>query len=278
MNDQTNPNHDSGQIFADAHDEGLLSKNALTVLTSGDVAQQINASLGQSTFLANASEIILLNILVDDSGSISAAGNEQAIRDGHNEILKAVEESKQGDNIYVHTRYLNGETINSWALIQNAVRLDTLNYAGTGITPLYDMSKVFLGTVLAEALRYYNDGLPVRTITIIITDGHDQGSDIQEGGQGTKPEDVKSFVDDMLESEMPAHIIGAMGIDDGFTDFTKIFTEMGLKPQWILTPDNDPSSIRKACGVFSKSAATASQSGADFSKTADVGLAGFMNN
>ena len=68
------------------------------------------------------------------------------------------------------------------------------------------------------------------------------------------------------------HIIAAMGIDDGRTDFRKVFREMGIPDQWILTPGNTPAEIRKAFRVFSSSAVRASQSGASFSQMAAGGF------
>ena len=107
--------------------------------------------------------------------------------------------------------------------------------------------------------------MPVRTITLIITDGGDAGS------QRFKPHHVKSLVDDMLASE--GHIVAAMGIADGSTDFRQVFRDMGIPDEWILTPANSSREIRKAFQVFSQSAVKASQGGS-FSKT---GLGGFVN-
>jgi len=55
-----------------------------------------------------ASEVVLVTMMPDDSGSIAAAGNARAVRDGHNLVLDALAASKQAGEIFVHTRYLNG--------------------------------------------------------------------------------------------------------------------------------------------------------------------------
>ena len=60
------------------------------------------------------------------------------------------------------------------------------------------------------------------------------------------------------------HIVAAMGINDGSTDFRRVFREMGIEDQWSLTPGNDTSQIRRAFQVFSQSAVRASQSAAYF--------------
>ena len=73
---------------------------------------------------------------------------------------------------------------------------------------------------------------------------------------------VATLVKDMRQAE--THIIAAMGIDDGSTDFRQAFRDMGLEEQWILTPGDDASQIRRAFQVLSQSAVRASQSAAQF--------------
>jgi hypothetical protein len=55
------------------------------------------------------------------------------------------------------------------------------------------------------------------------------------------------------------HIVAAMGISDGQTDFKAVFRAMGIPDKWILTPGNSASEIRRAFAVFSQSAVRASQ-------------------
>jgi hypothetical protein len=77
-------------------------------------------------------------------------------------------------------------------------------------------------------------------------------------------------VEDMLRQEK--HIIAAMGIDDGHTDFRQVFREMGIQDRWILTPGNSDQEIRRAFQTFSQSAVKASQGAGHFSRAA---LGGF---
>jgi hypothetical protein len=74
----------------------------------------------------------------------------------------------------------------------------------------------------------------------------------------------------MLRSEN--HIVAAMGIDDGTTDFHQVFREMGLRSEWILTPGNSHKDICKAFQIFSQSAVRVSQSAVSFSQSS---LGGF---
>ena len=70
-------------------------------------------------------------------------------------------------------------------------------------------------------------------------------------------EDVAAIVKDMLAQEN--HIVAAMGINDGTTDFRAVFKSMGIPDRWILTPGNSATEIRRAFAVFSQSAVRASQ-------------------
>jgi hypothetical protein len=131
--------------------------------------------------------------------------------------------------------------------------MDRQNYQPNKGTPLYDQTVVLLGTVLAKAQDFADNGVPVRTVTLIITDGADCHS------LRSQAKDVSLIVKDMLKAEN--HIIAGMGIDDGSTDFRRVFQEMGISDRWMLTPSNSETEIRQAFQVFSQSAVRVSQSG-----------------
>jgi hypothetical protein len=256
---------DVNNLFVSAHAEGVLSPSSLQALTAVDLGAQIQAGLGVSVDDVHASEVMLLTIMPDDSGSIRMAGNEQAVRDGHNLVLDALAGCKQKDGILAHTRYLNGAVLFPYRPIDRAERMSIANYAATQGTPLYDQAVVLLGGVLAKAREFEDSGVVARSVTLIITDGSDQHS------SRARAKDVAALVADLTRAE--THIVAAMGISDGSTDFRKVFREMGIDDRWILTPSNDPTDIRKAFQVFSQSAIRASQA-ATFSRSA---LGGFIN-
>lgn len=256
-----------GVIFKNAVDEGALSQAALAALDVPDLGAQIQAAMGTPADQVQASEVVLVTIELDDSGSIRFGSNEQVIRDGYNAILDALLATKQKDSIMVCVRYLNKGVVTPYVPLTQAPRLTAANYQASGGTPLYDQSVIALGGVLAKAQEFSSNGVPTRTVTVIVTDGADEGS------VKSRPNDVATVVKDMQKAE--THIICAMGINDGRTDFIKVFKSMGIDDQWILTPGNSPSEIRKAFAVVSQSVARASQvAGAAFSKAA---MGGFAN-
>lgn len=253
------------QLFQAAEEEGALSPAAAKVLQIVDLGAQIQAGLGLRALDVASSEVVLVTIMPDDSGSIRFAGNAQTVRDGHNMVVGALADSRQRDGILAHNRYLNGSVLYPYCPVTQAVKMDKNNYAPDQGTPLYDQTVVLLGTVIAKAQEFAQSGVPARTVTLIITDGADAHS------TWAKAKDVHTLVRDMRQSEN--NIVAAMGINDGSTNFRDVFQAMGIEDRWILTPGSDASDIRKAFVMFSQSAVRASQGGAAFSRTAAGGFA-----
>jgi hypothetical protein len=239
------------KLLEDAHGTGALSAKALATLDVVDVGAQIQAGLGCTIDDVGSSEVVLVTMMPDDSNSIAHAGNTDAVRDGHNFVLEALSGSKQAGEVLAHTRYLNGHVLTPYTALEHAEKMTPANYRPNLGTPLYDQTVVTLGTVIAKSQELAQAGIAVRTVTLLITDGGDYGS------TRCKPADVKAIVDDMLAQEN--HIVAAMGISDGTTDFKAVFRAMGIPDRWILTPGNSGSEIRRAFAVFSQSAVRASQ-------------------
>jgi hypothetical protein len=239
------------KLLEEAHDAGALSAKSLSALDVVDVGAQIQAGLGVTIDDVAASEVVLLTMMPDDSQSIAAANNTAAVRDGHNFVLDALAKSKQSGEVLAHTRYLNGQVLFPYTQLAHAVKMTAANYDPCHGTPLFDQAVVMLGTVIAKAQELAQAGIAVRTVSLIITDGGDYGS------TRCRPGDVAAIVGDMLAQEN--HIVAAMGINDGTTDFKKVFRSMGIADKWILTPGNSASEIRRAFQVFSQSAVRASQ-------------------
>lgn len=236
-------------------------------LTRDNLGQQIMAGMGQvSIDDVNATEALLLMLVVDDSSSILFENNVDAVIQGHNLILDALQDSKAAGEILTSCQLFNRGVLYPFVPLERAVRMDHRNYTPSGFTPLYDMTAVALASVAAKMAEFENGGVAVRSVTYVITDGADQGSRVHT------IDSVRPLLKGLLGTE--SHIIGAMGIDDGYTDFRRIFQGMGVPDQWILTPGNSASEIRAAFGTISQSAIRASQA-AGFSQ--DMLGGGFGN-
>ncbi len=244
------------QLLQSANAEGNLSADVLSALAIPDLGAQIQAGLGVSPDDVPASEVVLVTQMPDDSGSIQQGRNAQLVRDGHNLVLDALAASAQRDSILAHTRYLNGHVLFPYRAVKQAIRMDASNYDPQLGTPLYDQTMVLLGTVLAKSQELSQAGVQARTVTLLLTDGGDCGSSRFRAG------DVKKLVADLRRAE--THVIAAMGLDDGGTDFRQVFREMGIEDRWILTPGATAAEVRAAFALFSQSAVRMSQSARSF--------------
>ena len=249
------------ELLQGAADEGVLSPESYQTLHVVDLGQQIQQGLGVHVDDVQSSEVVLVTMMIDDSGSIRFAGNAQAVRDGHNEVLRALRDSKQRDQILLHTRYLNGHVLFPYGPLDQTAEMDSQNYDPNQGTPLYDQAVVVLGTVMAKQQEFADNGVPVRSITLIVTDGADEHS------VRAKAADVKNIVEDLKRQE--THIVALLGVQDQYgTDFRQVAQSLGIEDEWILTVDSDASAIRRAFQVFSQSALQVSQAaGGSFSST-----------
>lgn len=265
-------------ILQSAVDDGNLSLESFDILGNIDITEQIQSGMGIVADDVPCSETVLLSIMPDDSGSISCIRKNPAslrskvvgpdlMMNGHNLILDTINTSKQQDNVLALNRYLNGKVLYSYRPLSQALKMDKNNYKANGGTPLYDQTVIFLGTVLAKVQDLENAGIVVRTISLIISDGEDLHS-INHGAK-----DCALLIRDMVDKELSNHMVAAMGIDDGQTDFRRVFKEMGIPDHCILTPENDPKDIMNTFNLFSQSAARFSQNASTFSQGAMGGFA-----
>lgn len=282
-------------LFQSAQNDDVIGQDAFDALQVVDLGTKIGDALGTPADQFQQDEVVLVAVLIDDSGSIRFCGNTEPVADSHNEVIEALTESKQQDNILFHSRLLSGEIINPFVSIDQAVRLQTGpggNYNPNSGTPLYDETVAFWGTILAKSQEFSDQGVPVRTISLILTDGSDQHStqfyeyedDPNIGHWRAPKKGVNALATDLLRQE--CHILSGMGVadddDDQYqTDFRTVFQRMGIRDEWIVvvkqagrSKEEFRSELRKQCQVFSQSAVRASQSAASFSQQA---VGGFGN-
>ncbi len=255
-------------LFGSARSEGVISAASHKAFTIPDVADQINQAMGVPAIdVKGGSEIFAVEILVDDSWSIARAGNEQAIRDGVNKVRDDLMKAKNSKSILMCVRYLNGGIVIPFTPIADVPALTTANYQANGGTPFYDMAVVSYGDLVAKTQEFSDRGVPVLSATLLVCDGHDEGSIRYQ-----TPESVAPLTKDFLSGEQ--HIVCAMGIQDDLgTDFESIFLRMGVLPQSILKTDATGAAIRRGFGTFSTVATTASQGAPGFSQAQVGGFA-----
>lgn len=260
------PSSSAAALLQGAADAGVLSAATAQIIQVPDLGQRVQEALGMPAGQYVNSEVTLVAGMIDDSGSIRMSGQSQTMRDGHNLVLTALRGAKSRNNILIHGRLLNGTIIYPYGPLDSAIELNAQNYNPTLGTPLYDETIIFLSAIAAKYQEFTSQGIVARSIALIMTDGADEHSRHHTAA------DCKQLITDLLKTEN--HIIAAMGINNGTTNFRQVFQEMGIPDEWILTPDDNEKGIRAAFRTFSQSAVRASQGAQSFSQTAGGGFAG----
>lgn len=236
-------------VFADACAEGVLStlsKDMLCVSLDDNV---LAGCAGVDLDDIEATEVTLVSLLIDDSGSMG--GFEKAVADGHKELLDALRGSKQKDSFLVGMWALNRpDPYHSYVKVDDAVKLDGRNYRPNGGTPLVDRWMEMLAANVAYAQQLRASGTAVRSIAVVITDSEDNMS------RRFSVADAKRLAEDLLKSEQ--FILAMVGMGNE-AEFRGMARQMGIPDGSVLVAGKTASEIRKIFRLVSQSVIRASQ-------------------
>jgi hypothetical protein len=168
-------------------------------------------------------------------------------------MVDTLEGSKQSEGVLLATWTFEDTPVHPYQPLTNVPRLDAQNYnPWRSNTPLFTSTIRTLGGVLAKTQEFAANGVAVRSVTVIISDGGDNASHPHTAS------DVATVVSDLEHQEM--HIVLFIGIDDGgWTDFKKVAADMGIRDDRVMTIGNSASELRRAIQVASQSALQVSQ-------------------
>jgi len=230
---------------------GTLSRRSQAALEQPTVASQIGAALKMSVSITRPAAILLVNMMPDDSGSMTdpivryrdSTPKRLSVIAGHNQLIEMMAAAPGGNRILLQTRYLNGTVLNPFSPLAHCELLTDDNYPCPGGTPLFAQTLVTLGTVIAKTEELTDLGATVRSATLIMTDGEATDSNPELAAN------VASVVRDIRN--IGDHIVAGMGI--GHSNFTDRFLEMGIDPKNIF-PANSLQEIMEVFLRFTKSA------------------------
>lgn len=204
-------------------------------------------------------ELLLIAVMPDDSASIEEYGNTQAVRDGHNSIIRALENSRQRRNILFRTQLMSGSVVNNWVPLEKAKPLTEENYQPDGGTPLYDSSIKLLGSSEAEMYQARKAKKTARFGALIMSDGEDTMSEQYEAA------DVNKLVTDIFRRNDPnfPNTLAFMGLPNTrVTSYRAIANSMGIKDErtnvngenvmQIITPEDNARAMRRAVDTWSR--------------------------
>jgi len=267
----TDPTVNVDDMLKTAEQENVFSQPALDAIKAADLGAQIGAGLGATPDDLKAYEALLIAAIIDNSGSIlSILDGPEAVCTGQNLYIEAFVGSKQEAGILLGTWLIDeDDPVHPFVAAEDAVLLENgVNYHAHGTTPLYRKTCTVLATLgLKMQVEYADAGCPCRGILLIVTDGRDE--DYYHTGKPFTAQQCKSMIEDLGENL----IVQFMGIKGNeAVDFRQIALEMGVQPQFIMTPDATAHDIRESFDLASKSAQAASKSADSFSHQAAKGF------
>lgn len=227
-----------------------------------DVSSWVGGQLVPQQRQLQAKEVLLVLLLLDDSGSIEGARNTVAVIDGYNGFVEALRNAP--GEVRVKTMFLNSKVETPFLHPREVQLLTRQTYRPTGNTPLFLRSTQALDCVINEAKDLAKEGMTVRTMSFIFTDGGDNQSGL------ITPSNVKLIVDVMLTTG--THIIGGCAVSDGVTNFWQVFASMGIPEQWVKVLKNDAGEIRQNVANMGAMAAYASSGYDSYSESSVTGF------
>lgn len=254
-------------LLGGAVDDGLVSGATAAVLKQGSLNTLLQQGLGKPAASIQLAQIFGQVVVLDDSGSIGSAGNEQVVRDGVNHLRKELLSSTARDEILIALNAFNLGVITGFTPLADCPELSDANYYANGNTPLYENAIAGAGLLLAKWREFADVGAEFRGALVVVTDG----AHYNPCGR-IKPEQVRDALEDLKRQGPERFLALFIGIEDGHTDFKRVALSMGFDDNKILTPKNTGSEIRKAFQVASRASKTASQSAGGFSKVAAGGF------
>jgi uncharacterized protein YegL len=243
---------DVTKSLASAVASGVVSAQTSSLVTGHLGPLVLAGAAGKALEDITASDVTLVTLLVDASGSIADRGLEQAVREGQHALLDAFGGAKEKDSVLLALWTFNDEqkVVHAYVPVDEAARLDARSYRAGGATRLYDTWCDALTANVAYAQRLRDGGTPTRSIVVVLTDGEDVGS-------RRTSRDCARLSKDLLASELFTLAFVGVGKD---VDFGLIAAAMGIPPRCVhVQRDATASGLRQTFQLVSRSAIRASQ-------------------
>jgi uncharacterized protein YegL len=237
------------ELIEDAKDDGNISQSSKDLIVGNLNDNIIDAADGLAAEDIPTSDVTLVTIAIDGSGSIDGRNLIQTMIDGQNEMIDALLGSKKHDSILMAQWVFNDKSmvLNSYIPLEKCEKLNQGNYCPNGMTDLYGVTFDAISANIAYAQQLIDEGTPVQSIVVVITDGEDTVNRI-------KTKDAKQLAKDVLKSER--FVLAYIGAGDDL-DHEEVSKEMGIPT--FLKVGATQSEIRRLFKTVSKSIIRQSQ-------------------
>lgn len=243
-------------------------RDLLPDLVSPEGQKAANAALaicgetGVDSLSINRSDVLLLQVLVDDSKSMASEGRKA---DAITALGRMLTELQQTNAAFPHRMYISLSLLNKGMLhgfvpVEQVIGLCANNYECDGCTPMLGAVKHSLGTIVKGGLELVDQGVSVQTCTVIISDGEfndEIGSSAPAGPFGYQdPKEISSLIRGITANK--DNTVYGVAIGEGAKE---AFQVMGIKENYILDPVNENFSFDAALKRISRAISTASSTG-----------------
>lgn len=248
MNSQTNVNN----LFSEALEDGVLGTQSQQILVENINANVIAGANGKAAEEVDATDVTLVTGIFDNSGSIQFSGLTDAVREGQNNLVNTLNQSKQRDEILLAQWKLgaSAELLHSYLPLSEALMFDQSNYYPNDGTALYDVWMDALASNVAYGQTLAGSGAMVTSVAVMITDGRDEHS------RKYSYRECAELTRDLLASE--SFHLAFIGVGDE-SKFRDVARKMGFPDGSVLVADATPSEVRRAINLASQSIVRASQ-------------------
>lgn len=198
------------------------------------------ASLGQMVNIPSSNRVVVVSMLIDDSGSMR--GMEDAVMEGLNKSIESFKGAK-GSDFYVEVYGFKGTLFAGMIADVDGSSFEDY-YPNYGETPLVTKAIAGLERARKKTESYRAMGISTTLAMLLLTDGRPNYDEYT-------PEDFKKCI------AFGDYIVG-MGIapdndDSLIMQFKDLFAKMGIEKKNIFTPSVNEAAVRHAIDQFSQS-------------------------
>lgn len=246
-----NDSRDLKNLFDELEDNDVISKRASNVIINNLDGTNIAGCIGAEVEDLETDDVTVVSLILDSSASMNS--NQQAVREGYDNLIQALKDSKQAGSMLVSARMFDScqKIFYGFTKVEDIKPIGYDYIADGDSTTLYDTLVDALIGIRSYCEELNSNGIRTKVILVVFSDGDDNNS------QKNRASDVKTLSEEFLKKEL--YYLVYIGFKQYETDnLEAIAKEVGFPN--VLTVDATGSEIRKVMGLVSKSIIQTSQS------------------
>ncbi len=235
-------------LFSSAVTNQDLDATASLVLVDNLDAVALAGCNGVDIDDISSDDVTLVAVALDESSSMS--GERQAVIDGFNQMLKALQDSRQADSILLSTWTFSTapKLAFSYTPVPKIAPLTLNDYNPNGGTALYDTLLDVMTGLVAYGQMLRDNGVRTRCVIVTISDGEDNSSRVAST-------QVRTVSNALVAQE--TYTLAYVGV--GSANLRQIADEVGFPA--VLTVNASASEIRRTFQQVSASIIRSNQAG-----------------